>query len=785
MVGICLVYLSGIVFNQCLRLPPVIWFGLLVFGFLIGLLRPANARSVLLIGLLFFFLGGMNHAFRIAITPTHLSEFDFRAEPDSVQAMVEQAEIRADGSQKIRLTNLHIKHPEWQNRSGKIILTVKKLPVNVRYGDRVAFYGRLSRPAIPRNPGEFNYRRYLANHHIFATAYLDFGQLITITDNSGITLRRLANTARLHIENLIDRSMTGEQNAILKALIVGVRGEISDETVQTFVDTGVIHVLAVSGLHVGYVTLVILLILGFLRIPKKPKMIMAIIGLGFYALMVDLRPSVNRAVIMAILVLIAQGWEKRVNVYNTISAAALIQTLCDPLQMFDMGFQLSFMAVISIVYIYRRLEYLLPAKLKSAGIKSSFLRSIWQLFLVSLSALLGTLPITIFYFQRVPVISLVANLAVVPLVGVIGALGFGQVILGFIWNGFNLAFGEIQMLLIGLLKMIVKVSARAPLAYFTVPAITLFWLYCGYLVLIVLLNFDKKPVRKVALFGFLICINILVWKNIFTSPVLRVTYLDVGQGDAILVEFPTRQTMLIDAGDRTFRRDYGEYTIAPFLKRKGIHRIDILALSHPHNDHIGGVPFLMQNFRIGEIWEPDITASSWIFREIHTLADSLKIPVRPIFAGDYFQIADSLRIFVLHPSRVFLQSKPPGYNDYSNVLKISYRDVDFLFCGDVEEFSEKHLNLWRERLRSEILKVPHHGSATSSSQAFIEMVDPQLAVISVGKNNKFRHPSPGTLARYDSLHVGMHRTDLKRALIIESDGKNFHEKRWYSDRQSG
>lgn len=773
-----LAYLGGIILNHVMQFGLFVWFVLLLSVFLVSIALPAKSRSFIAVGLLCLLLGGMNYASRTEITANHLTQFDFSDEPDSISAIVEQSEIKSSGAQKVRLVQVHIQHPEWKRYDGKLILTIKNLPANLKYGDLVRFVSRLSQPAIPRNPGEFDYRRYLANHHIFATAYLESGSMLTITHNEGFSLRQTANIARIKVEKLIDRSMTGEPNAILKALIVGVRGEVSDETVQAFVDTGVIHVLAVSGLHVGYVTLVILLILGFLRIPKKPKMVIAICGLAFYALMVDLRPSVNRAVIMAVLVLIAQGWEKRVNVYNTIAAAALIQTLIDPLQLFDMGFQLSFMAVLSIVYIYKRLDFFLPPKLKPSGIKSRFLRGVWQLFLVSVSALVGTLPITIYYFQRIPLISMLANLAVVPLVGLIGALGFGQVILGFLWQGFNITFGEIQMLLIGLLLKIVGFSARVPLASISVSAISVGWLYGGYLMLIMMLNLDKIQVRKMALYSILIGLNIWIWSAVIAKPILQITYLDVGQGDAILVRFPDRKTLLIDTGDRTFRRDYGEFVIAPFLRRKGIRRIDYLALSHPHNDHIGGAPYLIRNFRVGEIWESEVTASSRIYREIHTLADSMQIPIKRLFAGDCIQLAESLNIFILHPSKIFLASHPPGFNDYSNVLKLSYRRTDFLFCGDIEEFSEQYLLLWRNELKSDVLKVPHHGSITSSSQLFIELVDLAIAVVSVGKNNKFRHPSATTIARFESLGSYIHRTDLARALIVESDGRNCYLKPW-------
>jgi len=771
-------YLGGIILNQIVHLGFVSWFVLLWIGFLFSLIKPVKSRSIIVVSLLCFLLGGMNHARRTEINVNHLSRFQFSDEPDSISAMVEQTEIKSDGAQKVHLIKVYIQHPEWKLYEGKLLLTIRNSPVNLKYGDWVRFTSRINQPAIPRNPGEFHYKKYLSNHHIFATAYLESGTMLNLTINEKFALRRIANRARMKVENLINQSMVGKPNAVLKALIVGVRGEVSDEVVRNFVDTGVVHVLAVSGLHVGYVTLVILLILGFLRIPKKPKMIIAICGLIFYAFMVDLRPSVTRAVIMAVLMLVAQGWEKRTNVYNTIAVAALIQTLFDPLQLFDMGFQLSFLAVLSIVYIYKRLEFLLPPKLKPANLENRFLRSIWQLFLVSLAAQLGTLPITIYYFQRIPLISMAANIVVVPLVGLIGALGFGQVFLGFLWQGFNLAYGEVQTLLINLLLKIVELSAAVPLAYLSVSAITLLGLYGGYLILIVLLNLDQRPIRKAAVFGLLIGLNIWIWSAVFIKPILQITYLDVGQGDAILIQFPNRKTLLIDAGDRTFRRDYGESTIAPFLKRQGIHRLDYLALSHPHNDHIGGAPFLIHNFQIGEIWEPDITARSQVYCEIHALADSLHIPVRRLFAGDCIQLAESLTIFILHPSKNFLTTHPLGFNDYSNVLKINFRHTNFLFCGDVERYSETYLTLWQTFLQADVLKVPHHGSATSSSQPFIELVRPNSAVVSVGKNNKFHHPSVGTIARYESLGTRIHRTDLGQALIILSDGQKFRIKSW-------
>ena len=516
----------------------------------------------------------------------------------------------------------------------------------------------------------------------------------------------------------------------------------------------------------GYVTLSLLVIFTFLRFGDKWRTILTVIGLIFYIFIVDFKPSVVRAVIMASMILIGKSWERKVNVYNSLAAAGFIQLLISPNQLFDAGFQLSFMAVFSIVYFYRRIIVVLS--IDFSGLHKYFKYFI-QLFIVSLAALVGTLPITAFYFNRISPVGLLANLFAIPLIALIGAAGFAQVILGAVIASVNVFYGQVNQLAIWLLIKLTGWSAAIPNGSIRVPSINLLHVFIFYMGIFALFNLDKRKVKFALFSGILLLLNVQIWWAIIHKPELEVIFFDVGQGDAALVKFPTGEKMLIDAADNTFSRNYAETVIEPYFVRENIHHIDVLALSHPHNDHIGGVPFLLQNISIGEIWEPEVVAQSKTYRQIHYLADSLNIPVKNIYTGDYMNFGDC-NLFVLHPSRKYLKTEPSGFNHYSTAIKLSYHDFDILFTGDIEKEDEQYITLFDDFIDCEILKIPHHGSNTSSSEIFIRKVKPDIAFISVGRKNKFRHPSKEILSRYENNGVSVHRSDIKHGFHIKSDG---------------
>ncbi len=269
---------------------------------------------------------------------------------------------------------------------------------------------------------------------------------------------------------------------------------------------------------------------------------------------------------------------------------------------------------------------------------------------------------------------------------------------------------------------------------------------------------------------------ILVWTDFLYKPahLLKATFLDVGQGDSIFLQFPYGGNMLIDGGPGG-KYDMGKRVVA-YLRRQGVRRINILLLTHPHEDHVGGLITVLRNLPVGLVLDSGQTHTSYSYEEFLKLIKEKRLPYRIIKAGGEIKGFKEVKIIVLNPPSHLLEGTASDLNNNSLLLKVTYGKMSLLLTGDIEREAEEGVLRYGSYLKSTLIKVPHHGSRTSSTPEFLDLVKPRIAVISVGRRNPFHHPAPETLRRYEERGVKIYRTDRQGAIIFTSNGRSFRVK---------
>ena len=632
----------------------------------------------------------------------------------------------------------------------------------------------------PRNPGEFDFQKYYKQQNIWAKAFMEEEKPSSITVQDGFSFSTTIYDLRMSIRDLFNEKVGGDAGKLMSALILGLREEVPGEIKQDFVDTGVIHVLAVSGLHVGYVLVIVMALVKLLPVSWRWEKIVIILLLIFYAILSGGKASVWRATIMAGMYVAAPLVYRKANLWNIISAAALILLVYNPNYLTDLGFLMSFFAVISIVFFYNQFEQILPERIRVYNIRNSLVKGVWALFLVSVSAQIGTLPFTWSFFHRIPIISLVANIIIVPVIGLIVSLGFAIMLLGSWIPYIGAAFGNCIWLLSEIIFWLTHHLGGQTFSYIetSAPSATSILLYVSLITTLFILF--RKATRRKAIFPVLAGACLIIWPWAVEKNELDVIFLDVGQGDGVIVRVPTEEgikTILVDAGFKDWTRDMGEEVVVPVLRNFGVDQIDLLIMSHPHSDHIGGVEIILEEFEVNEIWDSHGSYGSHLYGRILKSAEEKEVKYSRLQTGYIDTTFAPLRLILFHPDSAYSVNET-NVNNSSLVVKITYGKSDFLFVGDLEEEGDEVVTPFGELLQSEVLKVGHHGSITSSTQPFLDVVDPDIAIVSVGKRNKFRHPSAVVMERLERSDAEILRTDFEGAIWLKSDGHIIRRYDW-------
>jgi len=692
--------------------------------------------------------------------------------------------------------------------TGKIRLTVSGKHPALRVGDKIKFYSKIRAIRNFNNPGGFDYKRYMSFKGIWGSSYTrgDRIQIIKKVNSRGFT--GMIEMTRNKISALIEQIKNDEERAVLKALIIGDKHEISPLLREDFNRAGVSHLLAISGLHIGIVAGLSFLffsrVLSFFKIllwnawVKKGAAILSIFPVILYGLIAGMPPSTQRAVIMISVFLLTFIFEKQHDAFNTLALAAILILIFHPPSIYSVSFQLSFAAVFSIIYgmssIYKKTDnQLVTGKNKFSFIK----KKLGPFFFVSFFAITGTTPLVMYYFNQISLIGIITNLFAVPVTGFIvvplGLFSFPAYPVSIKLASLSI---NISAYISGYVLEVVKFMSHMPFAAYKTLTPSGFEICLYYLTFLTVLRIIKNIINKnkgitektnidlklfaLALFFLFTagCCDAAYWLyHRFLHNDLRVTILDVGQGSAALVELPKGSSILIDGGGFTDNSifDIGGKIIAPFLWRKKIMTIDTIILSHPNSDHLNGLIYIAKHFNVKTVLSNGEGVDTLGYKEFIKAINKNRIELAQFSQLKRRQNICNVILEILYPppdySEKKLKDKWRDLNNNSIVVKITYGTISFLFPGDIEADAENELvSINGGKLRSTVLIAPHHGSKTSSTPKFLQNVQPELIIISSGFNNRFGFPGAEVIKRYKLLGSQILETAKNGAVTVVTDG---------------
>jgi competence protein ComEC len=686
-----------------------------------------------------------------------------------------------------------------QAAAGLVRVTGRGLPPAVRPGDEVVVRGRfrLGRPA--GNPGERAERDALRRRGLAGVVVLDRAGGLEVARRAGWSLRAAVSAARRQIVEVVRRTQPDPHAALVLSLLLGIDAFLAPDLYQRFTQAGLVHLMVVSGAQVAIVAGVLAAAARALGLPQWVRAGLVGGGIGAFAALVGWAPSVGRAVLMTALALVASTMGRERDPAVALAAAALGLMAASPRVLFDVGFQLSFAATWGLLYLAPTLAAIAgpsaqvaPGSPPGAGAAAPLAapraaraaQRALALAVAGLTASLGAqvavAPLLALHFQSLPAAGLLANALALPIVALLVPAGFALLAVALaLPAGGGALLGLLRPATAALVWIADRTSAL-PWAVVTTPPVPVAAAAVAYVALgaaVAIARGTWRPPRAARTAGVAAALAATaLWLAVASRPpaVLVLTVLDVGQGDAILIQSPSGRVALVDAGGEVYAaatgRDVGRQRVVPALRRAGVRRVDVVALSHPHEDHVGGLPAVVENFPVGVVLDPGVPHPSPAYLRLLDVIHGGRIPYRIARAGLEVDLGAGVRLAVLYPPEV-----PPSLDDdpvhaRGLVARLRYGGFAALLAGDVEDGVEDYLRARGTVLESVVLKVGHHGSRTSTSPAFVAAVRPKIAVISVGADNVHGHPHPAVLEVLQRAGVRVYRTDRHGAVRLESDG---------------
>jgi competence protein ComEC len=786
-----LIFISGILINsffsidsKSLVISLVILFLISTVSYFFNPKKTIRVISTFSLYLFFFVLGNYLHAIKIerkSFLPQEIRTIERLVVIGSVQSidLLKEKEIAFNlKTDSLRIDNVY--------KTIEIFLicrvrdsseSLNKLYNKLVPGNKIRIEGAFQKGREDRNPSEFNYDNYLHSKGISGLLYVNDDYEIKIIDWSSNSFQTAIFKARMFVDSQINSLHNAQTAGLLRGLLLADRSNIDYETKTEFVNSGVMHILAVSGLHVGYIVLIFVVVLG--RFNIYIRSILTIIGLIAFLLLTGMPASVFRAVVMSAVIVFAYTTNRSSNIFNSLAIAAFIVLVFNPEEIFSAGFQLSFLAVLSIAVIYPIIQkYIIFLKIKSKIINYIFL------FMgVSLSAQIGTLPLTLIYFGKLSLVSLLTNLIVIPLAGVIVGISIFTLTLSIFISSIAVFYASANEIIVYSLYKIISFAGSNQYSFIPIKNFTFYdsAMFYAAIVLSIFGLTKLKSIRSKIIFVILVIANVVLLssfdnRNLLEEGKMYVMMIDVSQGDATLIKFPNGKTALIDGGHASFYFDNGERIIRPLLNHLGIDKIDYAFISSIIQGNYGGYISLIKNGIIRKIIKPLLDTNSLVHVKFEELIHAQNIQIK-YFHKSILTIGD-VRIYLLNKNEDVFPN-PQRNSTQIGIFKVVYGNTSFLFPGNIEnEMEYFYCDTYRNFLKSDVLKVSNNGNIKSTSVEFIQTVQPKISLVSIANQNKFGNTSPIILERLKKIKSEIYRTDEEGAILLQSDGVKINKVKW-------
>lgn len=629
----------------------------------------------------------------------------------------------------------------------KFILYIPKDVEKLEYGSIIKINAQYTEATRDRNYGGFNYKAYLRTKKIYGIFNVEDVEIVKNgSDNIIIKLRK-------YIKSKLREKLKKENSELAISLIVGDRSHISSEVEDNFKKANLLHMLAISGAHFSYVILIATFISNRLQ-HKRLGQLIQIIAIIFFMNLTGNTASVVRAGIMSILLIGSSICKRQNDSLNNIAISAIIQIINNPYIIFDSGFMLSYSGVLGIILFYKKIS-------EHIHFKSIAL---------TISANIFIIPIMIYNFHTISGSFIISNICASWLLGIIIILEFISLCIPI-----KLLY-MILDLLIMILRKIAEICANIPFAQMYVPRYAIF-----FVIVIYILIFCRKLKCRKYVYSFLtIGVSILLIVN-FTDVYqdrMRINFIDVGQGDSCLIRYKGTNIMIDSGGSLSKNKDgksydIGENVLNNYLLNRGITRLDYIMASHFDEDHSQGFVFLLKNMKVKNVIISEQYKTSSIYEQFKQICKKQNIQIIYVRSGDEIRIKD-LAFKILHPKSKENQISENPLNNNAIVCMVKYKNRRILFTGDIEKVAENEMvKEYTNGLKADILKVGHHGSKTSTTKEFLDLINPSVALIGVGQNNKFGHPNEDVIKRLEEKNIQIYRTDEmgEISVIIDKNGK--------------